>query len=347
MIALYILIAVLGFGFLVLIHELGHYLTARAFGVTVKEFSIGMGPTILSYTSKKTGIVYKISALPFGGYVSMAGEDEESDDPNAINKKPAWQRLIVMAAGGVINLFCGVILTGIVLASVPNALYRPQIHSYPVRENATASSADYGLQPGDFILKIDGRRIHTGAEMDYEIMRKGTKPIKLTVKRGEEVFDLTVTFPTFEEQGQTMGGRDFVAVREEHTVGTVLKHTVYRSTMMVRMVWESLYDLITGRYGADAVSGPVGVAAIMTDAAKSGINDFLYLLSVISLNLGVMNLLPFPALDGGRIVFVLWEMITRRKVPEKIENAIHGGGLMLLLGLMLLVSVKDVFGLIF
>ncbi|MBO7293479.1 MAG: site-2 protease family protein, partial [Clostridia bacterium] len=131
MTVLYVILAILAFGVMILLHELGHFLTARAFGVTVKEFSIGMGPTVLSHTSKKTGIVYKLSLLPIGGYVSMAGEDEESDDPNALNKKPAWQRLIVMAAGGVVNLVTGFLMMLLCVALVAGSLAAPTVDRFP------------------------------------------------------------------------------------------------------------------------------------------------------------------------------------------------------------------------
>ncbi len=344
MVVLYILLAILAFGVLILVHECGHFFAARAMGVTVREFSIGMGPMLLSYTSKKTGTVYKICMLPIGGYVSMLGEEEESDDPSALCRKKPWQRLIIMAAGGIVNILVGALLTFLLVASMPSIRASCEVGPFAASDvtGFTYSSADSGLREGDIILTVDGKRVHVGAEMDYEIMRRGIRPITLTVLRdGKEITLPNVVFPTYEESGQLLGGRDFY-LRADKEPLPILRHTFYRSVMTVRMVWESLFDLITGRFGVDAVSGPVGVASAMTTAAESGFSNFVYLVAVISLNLGVVNLFPLPALDGGHIVFVLFEMISKRKVPERIENAIHSVGLMLLLGLMLLVTGKDI-----
>ena len=346
---LYILLAVFAFGVMIFLHECGHYLTARAFGVTVKEFSLGMGPCLFSHTSKKTGIVYKLCALPIGGYVSMAGEDEESDDPNALSKKPAWQRLIVMASGGIVNLIFGVLIVLLCVSMVANtSLATPTVDSYPeYSDGRVAATYDAGLREGDVILAVDGHRVRIGAELDYEIMRRGIDPVTLTVLRdGQELIFENFRFPTYVESGQTLGGRDFYLGTEEAGLGPILRHTVRRSVMTVRMVWESLFDLITGRFGVEAVSGPVGVTSAMVETAKYGFENFLYLVAVISLNLGVVNLFPLPALDGGRIFFLLIGMVIRRPIPEKIEGTIHYVGIMLLFALMLLVTGKDILQLI-
>lgn len=342
---LYILLAILAFGVMIFIHECGHFLTARLFGVTVKEFSMGMGPRLVSYTSKKTGIVYKICALPIGGYVSMEGEDEESSDPNSLGKKPAWQRLIIMATGGVTNLIFGVLVMLLCVSLVAGtALTTPTVASFPaLADGREAPSYTAGLREGDRIVSVDGRRVRIGAELDYEIMRRGIAPVTLEIERGGETLFLeNFVFPTFEESGQTLGGRDFYLATEEGSLGAVLRHTLHRSTMTVRMVWESLFDLITGRFGLEAVSGPVGVTGAMVETAKTGLENFLYLVAVISLNLGVVNLFPLPALDGGRIFLLLVSMVIRRPIPEKVEGAIHLAGLILLFGLMIFITGKDI-----
>lgn len=349
MVVLYILLAILAFGLLILLHELGHYLTARLFGVAVKEFSIGMGPRLFGYTSKKTGIVYKICLLPIGGYVSMVGEDEETDDPNALGKKPAWQRLIIMAAGGVTNLVLGFLLVLLSVSLISNHLATTEIHSFPtLSDGREAPSHAAGLLEGDIIRRVDGRRVRIGAELDYEIMRRGIRPVTLTVERDGELLEFeNFSFLTYEESGQTLGGRDFYLTVEDGDLFDVLHHAVRRSVMTVRMVWESLYDLVTGRFGIEAVSGPVGVAGVMVETAKTGGINFLYLLAVISLNLGVVNLFPIPALDGGRIFFLLLSVVIRRPIPEKVEGIIHAVGLALLFGFMLVITGKDIFQMIF
>ena len=348
MTVLYILLAVLAFGLMIFLHELGHFVSARACGVTVKEFSIGMGPRLVGYTSKKTGIVYKICLLPFGGYVSMVGEDEESDDPNALGKKPAWQRLIIMAAGGVMNLISGFFLMLLCVAMIAgDSLQTPVVDRFATYEDGRVPAGyEAGLREGDRILSVNGRRVRIGAELDYEIMRQGIHPVTLAVDRGgEELILPNFSFLTFEESGQTLGGRDFYLGTERGTLGAVLRHTFYRCIMTVRMVWESIYDLITGRFGIDAVSGPVGVAGVMVETARMGIESFIYIVAVISLNLGIVNLFPIPALDGGRILFLAISAIIRRPIPEKVEGAIHYAFLLLLFGLMIFVTGKDILGL--
>lgn len=345
--ALYWLLAILVFGLLIFIHELGHYLTARLFRVRIREFSIGMGPKMVTYTSKKTDIKYSIGVLPFGGYVSMAGEDEESDDPDSFEKKAAWKRFIVIAAGALMNLLLGVVLVlGLVISSGPLATNR--IGAYPAdsffEENELVSSAAYGLLPGDEIVAINGTPVHIAADLAYEIQRQGGEgPVIVSLYRDGRLLDLSVTFPTQTASGIAFGMMDFYVQGEEQSLGGVLYHTFYRTTCTVRMIWDSLVDLVRGRYGFEAVSGPVGVAGAITDAAATDWRQFVYLVAVISVNLGVVNLLPLPALDGGRLVFLLIEMIARRPVPQKYEAAVHFVGIILLFGLMIAVTFKDIF----
>ncbi len=346
-----ILIAVLVFGFLILIHEFGHYIFARIFGVTVKEFSIGMGPKLLWYDSKKTGIRYTIAALPLGGFVSMAGEDEESDDPNAFNKKPAWQRFIITAAGATVNIVAGLLAMILLCSIVPKDGTTPLggtvVHSFIENEQLSHSSKEYGLMVGDKITRVNGKRVTILDELSYEIMRGGNKPIDLEVERDGKVIELEdVVFPTAVEQEQTFGMMDFRVWGEAQTFGSVLSYSLKKSVLIVRMCWESIFDLITGRYTLAAVSGPVGISSAIGDAARAGASTLLYMVALISINLGVMNLLPLPALDGGRLICLMIEMITRKKIPAKIESMIHGIGLLLLLGLSVVILFKDIFQLV-
>ena len=335
-----ILIAILVFGFLIFIHEFGHYIFARIFKVTIKEFSIGMGPKILKYTSEKTGICYAISAVPLGGYVAMAGEDEESDDPNAFNKKPAWQRLIITVAGATINILAGFIAMIIITAVVD--IGGTTIHSFGYGDYEISSEAS-GLKAGDTIIRVDGKRVRIADELSYEIMRRGHEPLDVTVIRdGEEITIPDVVFPTDSEAGQTFGMMDFYILAEEKTFGSTMGYAVSKSALIVRMCWESIFDLIRGRYSLGAVSGPVGISEAIGDAAKAGTLQLLNIVALISINLGVMNLMPIPALDGGRMITTLAEMITRKKIPEKIEATINAVGLAILLGFSVIILVKDV-----
>ncbi len=340
-----IIIAILVFGFLIFIHEFGHYIFARIFKVTITEFSIGMGPKLLWYDSKKTKIRYALSAIPFGGYVAMVGEDGESDDPNAFHKKPCWQRLIITVAGAFINILAGVISI-VILTSFIN-IGGTTIADFPIGEyydDLEVRSDESGLMPGDTIFSVDGKRVKIADELSYEIMRKGTAPVDVVVVRdGRKLMIRDVVFPTTEEQGQNFGVMDFRVYRMEKNFGTVVNYALSRSALIVRMCWESIIDLMTGRYTLAAVSGPVGISEVIGSAARQGAISLLSIVGLISMNLGVMNLLPLPALDGGRIVMILYEMITRKKIPAKIESSINAIGLLLLLGLSAVVMIKDIF----
>ena len=345
-IALTVIISVFVFGFLIFIHELGHYIFARIFKVTVIEFSIGMGPKLIEYKSKKTGINYAISAIPFGGYVAMAGEDSDSDDPNSYDKKPAWQRLIITLAGAAVNIIAG-FLAMIIYTSI-TSIGGTQIYDFP-ETNFEISSADSGLMPGDVITHVDGRRVAISDELNYEIMRRGTKPIDITVKRGGDTVVIPdVVFPTSESSGQVFGVLDFRIVgkaKGDKTFADVMVQSWHKSILIVRMCWESIYDLIVGRYSVDAISGPVSISGAIGEAARAGGEQLLYITTLISINLGVMNLLPIPALDGGRSLTTLIEMITKKKIPARIEQKINTIGLMVLLGLSVLIMIKDVINL--
>ena len=205
-----VILAVLVFGFLIFIHEFGHYIFARIFKVKINEFSIGMGPKLVYYDSKKTGIRYALSMFPIGGYVAMAGEDSEDDDPNAFDKKPAWQRFIITIAGASVNIIAG-FLAMIIFTSIVN------IGSTKVAEFVDSSetgfeisSYDSGLRVGDTILEIDGKKVSIVDELSYEIMRRGNKPVDVKVERdGVEMILPDVVFPGLTEQGQSFGSMDF------------------------------------------------------------------------------------------------------------------------------------------
>ena len=336
-----IIVAVLVFGFLIFIHEFGHYITARIFHVTIQEFSIGMGPRLFWFDSKKTGIRYSLAMFPIGGYVSMNGEMEETDDPNAFDKKPAWQRFIITFAGAFINLVAGLLIMTIFAASPTVNLGTTVVADFP-ENDYTVSSQDF-LKEGDEILKIGGKRVRLPDEISYEIMRRGNQPIDIVVLRdGEEMTLENVAFPVLEEQGQSFGMMDFRVYAKEKTLGGTLSYAFAKSALTVRMVWESLFDLITGRYSFAAVSGPVGISGALGEAASEGVTPLLSLVALISINLGVMNLLPIPALDGGRLLTILIEMVTRKRLPTKVEGIINAVGLLLLLGLSFVILIKDI-----
>jgi len=335
-----IVIALLIFGFLILIHEFGHYITARIFRVGIKEFAIGMGPKILSKTSNKTGIAYSLRLLPIGGYVSMEGEDESSESEDALNNKPIWQRFLIMVAGSVMNLLLGILLTCL-LVGISDSLYNTTVTQFV--ENAY--TAEDGLKEGDTIVAIDGKRVYTLYDLSYTIMHDATEPVDVTVRRGGETIILSdVTFPVAKEGSLAFGQRDFYVAREDKTVGVLIKHAFHQSVTSIRMIWESLFDLITGKYGMDQLSGPVGITTEIGNAASAGDGgkSLLSLSALIALNLGVMNLLPLPALDGGRILFLIIEAIRRKPLKREVEGYIHFIGLALLLLLMVFITFMDI-----
>ncbi len=345
-----ILVSVLVFGFLIFIHEFGHYITARLFKVSITEFSIGMGPKLMWYDSKKTGIRYSLAMLPIGGFVAMVGEDEESDDPNAFNKKPAWQRFIITAAGATVNIVAGFLAMFIIVGSIN--IGDTTVRAFISEENVLAmgenvdvsTRSDDKLMIGDVILSVEGNRVIIADELSYQIMRHGNKPVDMTVMRdGKEIELQDVSFPKMSDQGQEFGLMDFGVYAIKKDFGNFFSISLRKTVLVLRMCWESIADLITGRYTVAAVSGPVGISGAIGDAVSAGVLSVLNIALIISINLGFMNLLPIPALDGGRLIVIIAEMITRKKIPAKIENAINSIGLAVLLLLSLLILVKDVF----
>lgn len=310
-----VIIALLIFGFLILIHELGHYTMARVFKVGINEFSVGMGPKVVSKKSKKTGIAYSLRLLPIGGFVSMDGEDEDSGSENSLSSKPVWQRFFIMVAGAVTSF----------------------------SENASSQTA--GLAEGDRIVKIGKHGVHTSYDLSYIIMHSATEKTDITVIRGGETVVIPgVEFKTETESGVTVAMRDFRVKAERKSFGNVVKHSFWQSLTSVRMIWDSLIDLVTGKYGVDALSGPIGITGEIGNAvaAHDGGMNLMYLTALIALNLGIFNLLPFPALDGGQIVLLIVELIIRKPVKREIAGYINFVGLALLMLLMLFVTYQDI-----
>ena len=337
MVVLYILLALLIFGFMILFHELGHFIFAKIFKVEINEFSIGMGPKLISWLGKD-GVKYSLRALPIGGYVAMEGEEERSDNPNAYNNKPAWQRFIIVIAGALVNLLVGSIIM-ICLTISTSHFGTTTVSGF----GDSSLSDDYGLQVNDEIVKINGNDVFTYDELSYEIMHVGYKPVSVTVKRNGETLTLdNVVFPTMETEGVLFGKVDFNVYIEQRSFGAIIKNSFFSIKSSIKMVWDSLIDLITGRYGLDQISGPIGVTTAIGDAAQFGAYAIFYMIVVISMNLGIFNLLPIPALDGGTLVFLLIEMIFKKPIPEKVERGLRATCLILLLSLVLVVTVKDV-----
>ncbi len=333
-----ILVAVLVFGVMIFIHESGHYIAARLCKVKVLEFAVGMGPKLFSRTSKKTGIVYSLRLFPIGGFTSMEGEDGENQDPHALVNRPKWQRFIVLFAGSFANILTGVIAMFVYLSLTMN------VGSNIVAQfNENAVSEQYGLQVGDEIVRINGEKMISYMDVMNKITLDGTEPLDLTVVRGGETITLDdVQFAVTEEDGIPYAQVDFLFLGVKPGFGTLIKQTFTHSVATVKVIYKTLVDLIRGRYGIKGVSGPVGTVSVITESTKYGFSSVLFLFVFISLNLGVMNLLPLPALDGGRILFLLIEAIRRKPIKPEAEGYIHLAGMVVLLLFMAVITVFDV-----
>lgn len=333
-----ILLAILAFSMLIIVHEFGHFITAKTGGVQVNEFWIGMGPTLLS--KKWRGTRYCLKLLPFGGACVMEGEDSESQSPNSFGRARITRRALIVAAGALMNFLVGyIILYGLLLPykTVPSTT----IESF---HEGFAYQGENMLLPGDQILKVNGYHIFLSrTDFNAGLMRSRDGLQDIEVRRnGKKLLlrDIPLKAEFQDENGNPLYGINFRV-----NPANLLTRAQYAGGMAVdlaRMVWDSLGKLVTGQVGVNQLSGPVGVADAMVQTAKSSFSDFLMLVAFISINLGVMNLLPLPALDGGRLMFILIEAIRRKPVPPKYEGWVHGAGLALLMLLMVYVTGNDI-----
>lgn len=333
-------IAVLLFLILIFIHEFGHFIAAKLLGVRVNEFALGMGPKLLKWGKGETK--YSINLLPIGGYCAMEGEDEASGDTRAFCNKKPWRRFLIVVMGAVFNLILGLILVGITL--IPQERFTTTtVDSF----HKGSVSSEYGLQEGDKIIGVDGRKIFTTYDLSYAFSNVDNSEIDITVKRDGKKVELTdVKFASEKIEGINYLTVDFYVKGREKTFTSFIAHTFDTAISNCAVVYRSLADLLTGRYGISAMSGPVGVTAAIGDVAKQNLFDIIPIMALITINLGLFNLLPLPALDGGRLMFILFEMIFRKPVPQKFEAAVHAIGLLLLIGLILIITFKDIWMLI-
>lgn len=332
------MLAILFFGLIVTVHEFGHFIFAKLFGVKVNEFSIGMGPKIVSKQKGETKYSWRV--LPIGGFVSMEGEDEESEDERAFNNKPCWQRIVIAAAGALVNILVGLIIVAIMLGVSDNLSGTNFVHSFTVNGKQVAEYN--GLRSKDKILKIDGKRVFYYSDVPYLLSRDEGKTADITVMRDGKAMELSdVEMPY---SVITMVGID-------KSAKTVFKDTFKESVSIFRMVWLSLFDMVTGKYSVKDISGPVGVVNYVSEAAQtsaktSDYTGLLTMMALITINIGVFNLLPLPALDGGRLLFLVIELIRRKPVNQKYEGLVHATGMIILLIFMALITFKDIYSLI-
>ncbi len=333
-------------GVLVFFHELGHFLVARACDVYVKDFSIGMGPVLYQYRGRET--TYSLRALPIGGAVQMLGEDgvdkeieaEDyspliSDNPRSFVNKPAWQRLLIIAAGPLMNFVLAAVLFFIIFA----------FQGFPTDQNyigeviADTPAYSAGLLAGDQIVAIDNSPIDDWRGIVAAVQAAADKPVDLEILRAGQRQTIRLT-AAVDESGQ----RYYIGIRPrlKTSLGLSLKYAVQKTWQSSQMVVAFIPKLISGEVARDNIAGPIGIAQISGQAARQGPLVFMSLMAIISVNLGIMNLLPIPALDGGRLLLILLEIIFRRKLPAFIEEKIHLIGFALLMLLMVFVVYNDI-----
>ena len=357
--------ALIVFSAVIAIHEFGHFTVAKLCGIQVNEFSIGMGPALWKKIYK--GTQYSLRALPVGGYVALEGEESpesqqaeearderEAEDENPVppeqrtgiplNEAPVWQRVLVMVAGAFMNFVLGFVVLVILVAAQEGAITSKTIYSI---EN-DALCGQTGLQAGDEIVAVNGRRCFVANDILYELVRTEAYRARFTVKRdGQKVELPDVQFETWQdEDGQTHMTLGFTVYGIKKTPLNVLKEAWNSTLYYGRIVFTSLADLVRGRESINNLSGPVGIVTAIGQAASYGWQDLLELLALITINLGVFNLLPFPALDGGKVVFLIIEGVTGHAVPEKLQGTLTIAAFALLFGLMLFATYNDIIRLV-
>lgn len=340
-----VIYAILLFSVIIFVHEAGHFIFAKLFDVYVIEFAIGMGPCLFK---KKIGeTLYSIRLIPMGGYCKLEGEDGESDNPRAFSNKSKIKRLIILSAGAIMNLILGFLVVLSLNLGYSSAPYAT-LDIANVMEGTPAYTA--GLKEGDRIISLNGHKVNIRSEFS---VYNDKETMDIVVKRGNEKINFKVTPKSYllddngniikessEEGSYKLIGIEFAT--KERTFFNTLKYSFYESVFIGKSIFLSLKELITGKASVNNLSGPVGIVNEINTAAKTGFSYLLYLMALITINLGIFNLLPIPALDGGRILFIIVEFIIRKPVPPKYEGMIHAIGFLLLILLMIYVTGNDI-----
>lgn len=335
-----IIIAIVIFCVIVIVHEFGHFFVAKLCGVRVDEFAIGMGPAIFRKQGRET--LFTVRLFPIGGFCSM-GEDEDRDDPNSFRRKPVAAKMAVIVAGAFMN-----IVLGFIIVLISFIVSGKGVSSTIVYFADDAVSPGYGLQLNDTITEINGVTIFTARDITYQLSSDEDGIVDFTVKRNGEKVELKgVHFPMTvdEETGKQTLMYDFKVMSEKITLKNIIPYTAKSTIYYARVVLMSLKDLITGKYGINDLQGPVGiVSTIGTTVAETGLDwDFiLQMAALITINIGIFNLLPIPALDGGRFVLLIVEAIRRKTMKAEVEGMIHFVGFALLMVLMFVVTFNDI-----
>ncbi|MGN0438125.1 MAG: M50 family metallopeptidase [Lachnospiraceae bacterium] len=346
-----IIIALLVFSAIIFFHEFGHFLFAKLNGVYVNEFAIGMGPTLFSFNRKETK--YSLKAIPMGGFCAMMGEDEDVLDEHSFSQKSVWARLSVVVAGPVFNFILAFLLSLILIGVC--GYDTPTITDFP----DVSPAKEAGLQVGDVITEYNGKKIYNFREvMVYNTLNQNGKEVTLKVKRDGKPFTYTFT-PALTDNGYIMG--IYSGERKKGNVIKVIQYSALELRYYVKTTFLSLEYLIGGKLGIDSMSGPVGIVSMMSDTideakesaggntGEAVINIILNMINfciMLSANLGIMNMLPLPALDGGRTLLLLVEAIFKKKLNTNTEALVNTIGFLLLIGLMVFVMFQDIFKLV-
>ncbi len=336
-----IITALILFGIIVLAHELGHFLTATWVGIPAEEFAIGMGPKIYQYKGKKT--VYTIRALPMGGFVRFVGEDEDSDDPRAFNNAKLWKRFLVILSGPVMNFLLAVLLLTIFFIFF--GTYQTSTHILEIMDGSPAQQA--GLQQGDKIIEVNGISVDEtdevkGIEIFRDIInREGSKPLSITILRDGKTENLVLQ-PKYSEERNTYEIGIVFGKLQRHGLISGVKLAFWQTGRLIIMMVQLVGNLIFKGQGLNEIVGPVGIVGEIGKAVQKGIQDVINLAIVITLNLGIMNLIPFPALDGGRLALLTVEGLRGKPLDPQKEGYIHFVGFVILILLMIVVTFKDV-----
>lgn len=320
---------------LVFVHELGHFYAGKKLGFRIDEFAIGMGPVVCS--KEKNGTRFAIRALPIGGLCAFHGEDEGVSDPECFNAQPIWKRMIVVLAGPFMNILLAVVLAVIILMTYGE--YMPMINDFTA-ENTPAEAA--GIQVGDIITEIDGKSITYYAECTDYIQQADPARIEVTVRRDGMDATLTARDIYDPESGSNRLGIYISPEGLRYGLLEAATNSVRYTCYIVKEMFKVLGGLFTGSVTSDDVAGPVGTISIIGQAVRAGFEVVLRLGVLISINLGIMNILPIPALDGGRFLFMVIEAVRGKPIPPEKEGMIHMAGLVLLFSLMILLTVMDV-----
>ncbi len=325
-----IIYAIIMFCLLIFIHELGHFMAAKACGVKVNEFALGMGPAF--FKKQKGETLYALRLLPIGGFCAMEGEDEESDDERAFNRKPAWKRAIIVVAGATMNLLLCVCI--MIIISMCTGTMTTTIDK--VVDGSPAAKA--GLQVGDEITGIDGKSVEEWTDITTYISEAHGQA-RINVKRNEKRMSLV------SELSQAEDGRQIIGIEPSrtHNPFIAIKAGTIGTWNMTKLMGKTIKQLFTGEVSTKELTGPVGIVYAVNDTAQYGIMYLLYLTALISLNLAIVNMLPLPALDGGRLLFIIIRQFTGRAISDDMEGKIHLVGLMLLFALMIYVTWNDIF----